>query len=107
MDYFNILSEDGAWPMELDNTWCLTEHGNGWATSVASQLDCQDICLENPSCVGISYSYRAGMINTCFLCTTVRLYAFGQNSFGFGFYRAPGKVLYCQTANEHCNEIIH
>ena len=70
MDYFNILSEDGAWTMELDNTWCLTEYGNGWETSVASQLDCQDICLENPSCVGISYSYRAGMSNTCFLCKT-------------------------------------
>ena len=45
---FNIISEEGAWPMELDDTWCLTEYGNGWATSVASQLDCQDICLENP-----------------------------------------------------------
>ena len=81
--------------MELDNAWCLTEYGNDWSTSVASQLDCQDICLKNPSCVGISYSYRAGMSNTCFVCTTVwQLYGFRQNSFGFAFYRVPGKVFF-------------
>ena len=74
----------------MNNTWCLTQYGNDWATSVASQLDCQDMCLKNPSCVGISYSYREGMRNTCFVCTTDY---FDQNSFGFAFYRAPGKVF--------------
>ena len=88
--------------MELDNTWCLTEYGNDWAGSIASQLECQDMCLKNPSCVGISYSYRAGMSNACFVCTSARLNDFGQNSFGFGFYRAPGKLLYFQTANMQC-----
>ena len=83
--------------MEIDNTWCLTEYGNDWATSATSQLDCQDMCLENPSCTGISYSYRSGMRNTCFVCTTDD---FGQNSFGFAFYRAPGKnFLFANTKN--------
>ena len=90
---FNILSYEGAWPMELDNMWCLTEHGNDWEPTVGSQLDCQDICLKNPACVGISYSYRAGMSNTCFVCTTVPMNGFHRNSFGFAFYRAPGKVF--------------
>ena len=74
--------------MELDNAWCLTEHGNEWATSVASQLECQDLCLKNPSCVGISYSYRAGMMNSCFICKNDAL---DQNDYGFAFYRMPGK----------------
>ena len=73
--------------MVVDNRWCLTEHGNDWSASVASQLDCQDMCLKNPSCVGISYSYRAGMRNTCFVCTTVRLSEVNYNSYGFAFYR--------------------
>ena len=93
MHLFNISSGGAAWPMELNNTWCLTEYGHDWSGSIASQLDCQDICLENPSCVGISYSYRAGMRNICFVCTTIRLFDFDQNSFGFAFYRAPGKVF--------------
>ena len=76
--------------MEIDNTWCLTEYGNTWAGSVASQSDCEDMCLTNPSCIGISYNHRAGMNNTCFVCTTND---FAQNSFGFAFYRAPGKVF--------------
>ena len=79
--------------MEVDNTWCLTEHGNDWSTSVTSQLECQDLCLKNPSCVGMSYSYREGMRYTCFVCNTVRLNDFNRNSFGFAFYRAPGKVF--------------
>ena len=103
MHLFNISSGGAAWPMELNNTWCLTEYGHDWSGSIASQLDCQDICLENPLCVGISYSYRAGMSNTCFVCTTVPMNGFRQNSFGFAFYRAPGKsFLYYQTPNIKC-----
>ena len=79
--------------MELDNMWCPISYGNDWAGYTASQSDCQDMCLKNPSCVGISYSYRAGMSNTCFVCTTVPMDGFRQNSFGFAFYRAPGKVF--------------
>ena len=90
---FNILSDEGAWPLELDNTWCLAEYGNDWTGSIASQLECQDICLKNPSCTGISYSYRSGMSNICFVCTTVPLTDFGENSLGFAFYRAPGKLF--------------
>ena len=86
-----IFTEEGAWPMELDNTWCLAEYD--WSGSIASQLDCQVMCLKNPSCVGISYSYMAEMINTCFVCKTDRLNDFNRNPFGFAFYRAPGKVF--------------
>ena len=74
--------------MEHNNTWCLTEYGHDWSGSIASQLDCQDICLENPLCVGISYSYRAGMMNSCFICKNDVL---DQNDYGFAFYRKPGK----------------
>ena len=86
-----IFTEEGAWPMELDNTWCLAEYD--WSGSIASQLDCQEMCLKNPSCVGISYSYMAEMINTCYVCKTDRLNDFNRNPFGFAFYRAPGKVF--------------
>ena len=88
--------------MELDDIWCPIEYGNDWAGSAASQSDCQDMCLKNPSCVGISYSYSAGMSNICFVCTTIPMNGDRQNSdsFGFAFYRAPGKVFfYYQTPN--------
>ena len=92
MEIWNL----GQW----SNIWCVTGHGNGnyWTSSIASQLDCQDICLKNPSCIGISYSYRSGMSNICFLCTTVPLNDFDRNSFGFAFYRAPGKVFLLSNA---------
>ena len=88
--------------MEQDNIWCLTEYGNDWEPTVASQLDCQGICLKDPSCVGISYSYREGMSNTCYVCTSVPNYGFHQNSYGFAFYRAPGKVFLI-TKQQICN----
>ena len=87
--------------MELDNMWCPIEYGNDWDGSTASQLDCQNMCLKNPSCVGISYSYRAGMSNICFVCTTLPMNGDHQSSnyFGFAFYRVPGKVFFFQTPN--------
>ena len=93
--------------MEVDNTWCLTEHGNDWSTSVTSQLECQDLCLKNPSCVGMSYSYREGMRNTCFVCNTVRLNEFNRNSFGFAFYRAPGEVFIYYQTHKMYNNVYH
>ena len=76
--------------MEVDNKWCRTEYGNDWAASISSQLECQELCLKTLSCVGISYSYRAEMSNSCFMCKHDVLY---PNAHGFAFYRKPGKII--------------
>ena len=88
--YFIIMSEEGAWKREVDNKWCRTEYGNDWSASISSQVECQELCLKTPFCVGISYSYRAGMTHSCFFCKNDAL---ETNSYGFGFYRMPGKIL--------------
>ena len=88
---FYILSEEGAWQMEIDNKWCLTMYGHDWTASITSQLECQALCLQTSNCVGISYSYRAGMMNSCFICKNDVL---DQNDYGFAFYRKPGKNNY-------------
>ena len=77
--------------MELDNIWCLTEYGNDWAASITSQLECQDMCFQNPSCMAISYSYSVGMNNICYMCKNSE--SNNRNSYGFAFYRKPGKVM--------------
>ena len=106
MHLFHILSDEGAWPLELNNTWCLAEYGNAWSGSIDSQLECQDICLDNQSCVGISYSYKAGMNNICFVCTTVPPNGFHRNSLGFAFYRAPGKLFSCPILFHHLSVFV-
>ena len=99
-----VFTEEGAWSMELDNTCCDTEYY--WSGSIASQLGFQDMCLKNPACVGISYSYMAGMINTCFVCKTVFLSDFNRNRFGFSCYTAPGKVCIF-TKNQICITMLN
>ena len=74
--------------MKIDNKWCLTMYGHDWTASITSQLECQAVCLQTSNCVGISYSYRAGMMNSCFICKNEAL---DQNTYGFAFYRMPGK----------------
>ena len=76
--------------MEADNGWCLAQLGNDWKPYISSQLECQNLCLKTPYCVGISYSYSAGMTDSCFVCKNDAL---ETNSYGFGFYRMPGKML--------------
>lgn len=87
---FYIWSGEGAWTMELDNVWCSVEYGHDWTASISSQLECQSLCSKTPYCVGISYSYREGMTHSCFFCKNDVL---ETNSYGFGFYRMPGKIL--------------
>ena len=76
--------------MEVDNGWCIVQYGNDWTSSISSQLECQTLCSKTPYCVGISYSYREGMTHSCFICKNDAL---ETNSYGFGFYRMPGKIL--------------
>ena len=87
---FYIWSGEGAWTIELDNVWCMVEYGNDWKPFISSQVECQSLCLKTPYCVGISYSYRAGMTHSCFFCKNDAL---ETNSYGFGFYRMPGKIV--------------
>ena len=88
----NIFPDDGAWQMTVENKWCMTIYGHDWTSSVSTQMECQSACLTSPSCVGISYSYRAGMANSCFLCKDIPP-SLESNSYGFSFYRKPGKIL--------------
>ena len=75
--------------MEVDNGWCMAQYGNDWNPFISSKLECQSLCSKTPYCVGISYSYRAGMTNSCFVCKNDAL---ETNSYGFGFYRMPGEI---------------
>ena len=84
--------------MEIDNKWCLTMYGHDWTASITSQLECQALCLQTSNCVGISYSYRAGMMNSCFICKNDVL---DQNYYGFAFYRMPGKNNYIGNLQIH------
>ena len=86
---FNILSDEGTWQIEVENKWCIAENGNHWVTSISSALECQYLCMKFPSCIGFSYSYSSGMINTCFICKDDAL---STNSYGFAFYR-KGKMM--------------
>ena len=76
--------------MTVENKWCLTSDGNEWTAAISSQIECQRTCMETPLCIGISYSYREGMANTCFLCKALPL---AENSYEFSFYRMPGKIM--------------
>ena len=78
--------------MTVENKWCMTIYGHDWTASVSSQIECQSVCLASPLCVGISYSYRAGMANSCFLCKDLPP-SLESNSYEFSFYRKPGKIL--------------
>ena len=88
----NIFPGDGAWQMTVENKWCMTIYGHDWTSSVSTQMECQSVCLASPSCVGISYSYRTAMANSCFLCKDLPS-SLQSNSYGFSFYRKPGKIL--------------
>ena len=87
---FYIQSGQEIWPREVGNGWCMARYGNDWIPHISSQLECQRVCSKTPYCVGISYSYKAGMTNVCFICKNDAL---ETNSDGFGFYRMPGKRL--------------
>ena len=86
---FYILSDKGTWPIEVVSKWCITENGNHWTSSISSAQECQYLCTKSPSCIGFSYSYRSGMINSCFICKDDELFT---NSYGFAFYR-KGKMM--------------
>ena len=88
----NIFPDDGAWQMTVENKWCMAIYGYNWTASVSSQIECQSVCLTSPLCVGISYSYRAGMANSCFLCKDLPP-SLESNSYEFSFYRKPGKIF--------------
>ena len=53
-------------------------------SDVKNQLQCQDLCEADIGCVGISYSYKLGMTQHCFLCKDDTL---GRAKNEFGFYR--------------------
>ena len=89
--------------MTVENKWCLTTDGNEWTATISSQMECQDKCLTTPFCIGISYSYSEGMANSCFLCKALPL---AESSYGFSFYRMPGKLWYYQLQNMNLNKLI-
>jgi len=51
-----------------------------------NQIRCQEECLKNVACVGISYSPKDYLDNKCYVCTDDIL---STSPAGFGFYRRP------------------
>ena len=65
---------------------------------VSSPLECQLLCFETITCVGISYNNHS--LDHCRLCKD---YELTQAPDGFGFFRRPGKNLKRITGyNEIC-----
>ena len=82
IDISNIFKIDGLWEPELTDKTCK----NMTLQYVSSQLECQSLCFESISCVGISYNNHGS--DHCRLCKD---YELTQAPSGFGFFKRPGK----------------
>ena len=59
-------------------------------SDVKDHKDCQQRCLANSDCVGISYSHKSSSEKYCYVCYSDEL----SDAFNdFGFYRRPGKII--------------
>ena len=59
-------------------------------SDVRDQKDCQQRCLANSDCVGISYSHKSSSKKYCYVCYSDEL----SNALNdFGFYERPGKII--------------
>ena len=73
-----ILLEIGMWRKEAADKYC----GNSDVRSdVKSQIECQSLCLETTTCVGISYTSEYP--NYCYVCNDDEL----EDTYEFVFYR--------------------
>ena len=73
---------------EVDPDKYCTNHSDATDHDVENQLECQEKCIEENSCVGYSYSYMESKTGWCYLCKDKNL---ESSMYGFGFYM-PGNV---------------
>ena len=59
--------------------------------SVSNQQECQDICVESSTCVGIAYSYERSSAHHCFVCDNDELIIANKK---LAFYSKLGKSIY-------------
>ena len=69
------------WIKESSHKYC---PNNTARTVDNNQYQCEALCEADTGCVGISYSYKVGMTQHCFLCKDDTL---GRAINEFGFYR--------------------
>ena len=74
------------WPEEVKDKYCPKYVSNH---NVLSQQECQERCIGENGCVGISYSHKDNNARFCYVCTNDNLKSAFNN---FGFYRRPGIV---------------
>ena len=88
------------WPEEATGQCCfdymssrhiLSTYSN-WAGLVTDQQSCMQQCEMDSDCIGIIYSERSAFVDWCFICTCESR---ELDTFGFGFYRNPGKNVTC------------
>ena len=83
----HIFFTGTLWPKEASDKSC---EGRSMYTDVTDQQECQEICEQQRTCIGILYSYTHGFDNYCIVCRTDNLivnnWARVNN---FGFYRQP------------------
>ena len=80
----SVLSFKGLWRKEVENKDCINHQT---IFHVNDQLECQQRCLTESYCVGISYRYSSLHIGHCQICLDDGLSNSENNS---GFYRRPG-----------------
>ena len=83
---FHINTGNDLWPEEVKHKGCPNHDPNH---GVSSQKECQQECIANPNCVGISYSYKDISKSYCYVCKDEELTAATNN---FGFYRRPAML---------------
>ena len=81
IDLSNIFKIERLWESDMTDQTC----ENMTLKYVSSQLECQSLCFESISCVGISYNNHGS--DHCRLCKD---YDLTQAPSGFGFFKRPG-----------------
>ena len=66
------------WPIETEDKFC---ENSKIRNDVQNQLECQSICLDETTCVGIAYTPE--IPTYCYLCANDEL----TDTFQFSFYR--------------------
>ena len=75
----------GLWTKKVEKKTCINHRPIQYVTD---QLECQQRCIKESSCVGISYSYSSLHIGYCKICLNDDL---SNSETNYGFYRRPGK----------------
>ena len=90
------------WLIEEDEKWCCNESIEFTVVNsiYSGQYKCQNECLKEEDCIGISWSYWETNGRLCCLCYDDILYP--DLEFGYGFYRKPDGSHYWSKLSLVC-----